>query len=96
MRPDQENAQVGFSEPRLVQIFHDSIEVVRILDGRVELNEIVSRRPNVLEIYWDKKLVYRLDLKNRMPTVNLMTPSMEKMSLSSQASWSSAFLSNAV
>jgi len=77
----QMNRQVsGFSEPSLVQIFHDGVELVRIIDGRIELNDPVAKPPKILEIYWDEKLVYRLE--NGIPVINLMVPEMERISSS--------------
>lgn len=75
----QRNGQVsGFLEPSLVQIFHDGFELVRIIDGRVELNNPVTKLPVILEIYWDGKLVYRLE--GGVPVINLMVPEMERLS----------------
>lgn len=63
----------SFVEPDLVQVFHDGVEVARIRGGTTELNSDVKKIPSVLEIYWDHRLVYRLE-KN-VPVVNLISPS---------------------
>ncbi|RMH43460.1 MAG: hypothetical protein D6694_07035 [Gammaproteobacteria bacterium] len=79
MSQDKGNIQsASFSEPCLVQIFHDGVELVRVVDGCIELNEPVSGIPEILEIHWDKRVVYRLE--RGTPVINLMVAEMERIS----------------
>jgi len=67
--------KTSFTEPRIVSIFHDGREVVRIEDGLVS-NVETSQPQESLEIYWDGVLVYQLllyDAESGKVVVNLMS-----------------------
>ena len=67
--------KTSFTEPRIVSIFHDGREVVRIEDGLFS-NVETSQPQESLEIYWDGVLVYQLllyDAESGKVVVNLMS-----------------------
>jgi len=66
----------SFTEPRIVSIFHDGREVVRIEDGLFSNLVETSQPQESLEIYWDGVLVYQLllyDAESGKVVVNLMS-----------------------
>lgn len=70
--------QQPFSETRIVSIWHDGREVVRIDNGIAEsINPPQTDQPILLEIYWDGVLMYRL--RAGVPEINKMKPALEAM-----------------
>jgi len=68
--------QNSFREPRIVAIFHDGREVVRVADGLISNLIETSEPQESLEIYWDGVLVYQLllhDTESGKVVVNLMS-----------------------
>ena len=63
------------SQPQIIQLFFDQIEVLRIENERKVFEKLVSIncKPYLIEMYWDKNLVYAVRL--RLPGSNSPSPS---------------------
>lgn len=76
-QPQPTRLSSSFVEPRTVSIHHDGVEVIRIVDGRTAIEPVMNRRPSLLEIYWDGRLVYRM--RDGNPEYNTMLAELQSL-----------------
>lgn len=61
-------------QPRMIQLYFDGVEVLRIEDGHKVYEKLVTAdiTPELMEMYWDREVVYAL--KTPQPSIDNLSP----------------------